>query len=305
MKFNVQKIGTLTGHRDCVYTLEKHTKNTFFSAAGDGLVAEWNLNDPENGKLIAKLSHSVYALCYVSERQELFIGHNQQGIHQIDLVSQTEIASAKITDSSIYDIAYHQEKIWVACGDGTLIVLEAKGLKIVQKLKFSDKSVRTLAINPQKNEIAVGYSDFRIRIIDLDLFLLKNDWQAHENSVFSLSYSPDYQYLLSGSRDAHLKIWHSENYVLQQSIVAHIYTINDIVYSPDGNNFATCSKDKSVKIWDSHTFQLLKVIDKGRYAGHGTSVNRLLWTDFNDWLVSCSDDHSVSVWELQKNKIVE
>ncbi|TAD94751.1 MAG: WD40 repeat domain-containing protein [Bacteroidetes bacterium] len=299
MKIGVQKIGTLAGHRDCVYTLEKYQKNTFFSAAGDGLVAEWDLNDPENGKLIAKLDHSVYALCYVQERQELFIGHNLQGIHQIDLLTKKEIASVKITDSNIFDIQYHQQKIWVACGDGTLIILEAEGLKTIQKIKLSDKSIRTLAINSKKNEIAAGYSDFCIRVFDLVTFSLKNDWQAHQNSVFCLTYSPDNQYLLSGSRDAHLKIWQSENYVLQQNIVAHLYTINDIFYSPDGKKFATCSKDKSVKIWDSQTFQLLKVIDKGRYAGHGTSVNRLLWTDFNDWLISCSDDHSVSVWELK------
>ena len=32
------------------------------------------------------------------------------------------------------------------------------------------------------------------------------------------------------------------------------------------------------------TFKLLKVIDKSRHAGHGTSVNKLLWTDYQDQL---------------------
>jgi hypothetical protein len=43
---------------------------------------------------------------------------------------------------------------------------------------------------------------------------------------------------------------------------------------------------------------LLKVIDKSRHAGHGTSVNKLLWTPFNDQLISASDDRTLSVWQI-------
>jgi WD40 repeat protein len=42
----------------------------------------------------------------------------------------------------------------------------------------------------------------------------------------------------------------------------------------------------------------LKVIDKGRHAGHGTSVNKLLWTSFKNQLVSASDDRTISAWDL-------
>jgi WD40 repeat protein len=45
--------------------------------------------------------------------------------------------------------------------------------------------------------------------------------------------------------------------------------------------------------------QLLKVIDKARHAGHGTSVNKLWWSSFNNQLISASDDRSISVWEIE------
>ena len=61
--------------------------------------------------------------------------------------------------------------------------------------------------------------------------------------------------------------------------------------------------DKSIKVWDAETFQLLKVIDKARHAGHGTSVNRLLWTNHNNLLVSASDDRSISIWDLTFNLV--
>ena len=78
----------------------------------------------------------------------------------------------------------------------------------------------------------------------------------------------------------------------------HMYAINHLSFSPDSKYFVTCSMDKSIKVWDAEKFQLLKVIDKARHAGHGTSVNKVLWSGYNNLLVSGSDDRSISVWEI-------
>jgi WD40 repeat protein len=56
--------------------------------------------------------------------------------------------------------------------------------------------------------------------------------------------------------------------------------------------------DKSIKVWDMEALKLLKVIDKARHAGHGTSVNKLLWTNYNDQLASASDDRTISIWNI-------
>jgi len=97
-----------------------------------------------------------------------------------------------------------------------------------------------------------------------------------------------------------LKIWDVTNgYALHQDIVAHLFAINHLTYSPDQRLFASCSMDKSIKIWDATTFQLLKVIDRARHAGHGTSINKLLWTSFNNQLISASDDRRISVWDIK------
>jgi WD40 repeat protein len=305
MSIQVQKLTTFTGHRDSVYALAQGAQaEEIFSAGADGFVAKWNLadiaeNEPVKGSLVVRVPASVYALCFIKEKNRLAVGQNYMGIHLIDLNDNKEIASSSITSSAIFDIQYNEEILFVACGDGTLSMLNINDLSTIKHLRLSAKSARCLAINLLKNELAIGYSDNFIRILDLETLEVKYEIAAHANSVFSLSYSPDNQYLLSGSRDAHLKVWRAnEAYSLHESIVAHLFTINHIAYSPLGDYFATCSKDKAIKIWSAQDFKLLKVIDKSRHAGHGTSVNRLLWASYQNLLLSCSDDNTISVWQI-------
>ncbi len=296
----VEKLATLTGHRDCVYDLEKGASNKhFFSAAGDGMIVHWDMENPEEGELVAKVSNSVYALKYLPENHYLLIGQNFQGIHLIDVASKKELHSAAITQSYIFDIEVQLDRILVACGDGSLVVLLLEDLSTLFKIKLSDQSIRSIAVSPDGKYIALGSSDNFIRILDAVTLVVLYELTGHENSVFSIVFSPDGKFLLSAGRDANLKIWEVESkFNLKESIVAHMYAINHIAYSPDGNYFATCSMDKSIKIWDAIEFRLLKVIDKARYAGHGTSVNKLYWSTFHNQLISCSDDRSISVWNI-------
>ncbi len=296
----VNKLHTLTGHRDCVYALAAGGWGSdIFSAAGDGMVVQWDLEYPENGQLLAKLPNSIYALHYHHPTRRLIAGQNFEGLHLLDVDQHIEIASLKITNSYIFDIQSFGNRIFVACGDGRVIVVDLDAWKIIKTLLGSDKSARTIAINPVAGELAVGYSDHRIRIFDWDDFHLKQEWLAHTNSVFTVAYTPGYQYLLSGSRDAHLKIWDTTDTPSPKTdVVAHLFTINHIAFSPDGKHFVTCSMDKSIKVWRREDCSLLKVIDRGRHAGHATSVNKMVWTSFHNQLISASDDRTLSVWDI-------
>lgn len=296
----VSKLHTLTGHMDCVYALAAGSPGTdIFSAAGDGMIVQWDLEFPENGQCIAKLPHSIYALHYHNPTRHLIAGQNFEGLHLLDVEKHIEVASLKITTSYIFDIQSYGNRIFVACGDGSVIVVDLAAWKVIKRISASDKSARTIAINPVAGELAVGYSDSRIRIFDWDDFSLKQEWLAHGNSVFAVAYAPGHAYLLSGSRDAHLKVWDTAHTGSPKAdVVAHLFTINHIAFSPDGKHFVTCSMDKSIKVWGSADFNLLKVIDRGRHAGHATSVNRMVWTSFHNQLVSASDDRTLSVWDI-------
>ncbi len=296
----VKKIQTLTGHRDCVYSLTQVPGSPhFFSAGGDGMIVNWDLRSPDEGTLIAKLPNSVYAIHAVPGTELIIAGHNYEGIHILDWKNKKEVASLKLSDAAIFDIKTHGNDCLIACGDGSLTIVDLRSMTVRKKLISSERNARTIAINMHRQEIAVGYSDHYIRLYDMADYQLKREWQAHLNSVFTLAYTPDNRFLLSGSRDARLKAWSPDSdYALHQEIKAHLYAINHIEFSPDAEHFVTCSLDKSVKVWQAASLKLLKVIDKARHAGHGTSVNRLLWSSFNGKLISASDDRTISIWDV-------
>jgi WD40 repeat protein len=295
----VQKLHTLTGHRDCVYTLAGGPQpHVVFSGSGDGMVVQWDLNDPAQGVLIAKLPHSVYALHHHRQSDTLIAGHNFEGIHLLDWKNKKEAGSLQLGKAAIFDILAIDDRAVVASGDGSLTVVDLKGLRVLAKNSYSEKSARCIAWHPETKQIAVGYSDNFIRVMDEDLSLIR-EWQGHDNSVFAIQFTPDGKYLMTGSRDARLKLWDATSSFSQAvEVVAHMYAINDIEFSPDGKHFVTCSMDKSIKVWNLEEMKLLKVIDRSRHAGHGTSVNKLLWTTHGDQLVSASDDRTISVWHI-------
>jgi WD40 repeat protein len=298
---NIRKVDTFSGHRDSVYTIISDSQSQgFYSAGGDGFVIQWDLTKPDLGNLVAKVGMSVYSLCIDKPRQRLWIGQNFEGIQILDIANSKIESTAKITTAAIFDIQIWGEKALIATGDGVIIIMDIPSFSVQKHIKVSTKSIRSIAINPLTREFATGDSEFNVHVFDMDGFVLKKTIRSHSNSVFSVQYSPDGRYLFTAGRDAHMMIWDvADNYENVMDIPAHLYAINHIVFSPDGRFFATCSMDKSIKVWEYETFKLKKIIDRARHAGHGTSVNKLLWSSYENQLISCSDDRMISVWEIE------
>lgn len=299
----VQKLAALTGHRDCVYALAGTPgAPSFYSSGADGLVAAWRADATEqDGELVAKVENSVYALLHLPERNLLLLGHNFQGIQAIDLLKKKLVFATALPPVAIFDMVYSaaRQRLFVALADGTLAVLRTTDFRVETLLRLSDKSLRCLALHEDRGELAVGGSDWLIRVLDADTLAVKHTISGSTNSVFTAAYSPDGRYLLTAGRDAHMRVWNVDtDYVEHSSIVAHMFTINHLKFSPDGQLLATCSMDKSIKLWDAETLTLLRVVDRARHAGHGTSVNKLFWPTTQNRLVSCSDDRSLAVWGL-------
>ena len=288
----IERIDTFSGHRGPVYALENGVDSLFYSAGSDGWVVQWNLAKPDLGKVIAQIEGSVYAM-KLDDAGILWIGHNYEGIQGIQVADQTQVFAIPTKGLSIFSIAFVGPNAWIGHNEGLITVVDMATKSVVKHIKASASSARCFCVLAD-DRVAVGYSDGFVRVFDAD-FQLIHSFKAHDSSVFSLqSRGGD---LYSVGKDARIKRW-SSDFSLLNEVIGHIYAIHDIQFSPDGKWFATASMDKTVKVWESETLTLRKVLDASRHGGHKNSVNKLIWSSFDDLLVSASDDKNLSIWKI-------
>ncbi len=295
----LQKLAQLTGHNASIFALShSDTDRYFLSGAGEGWVVRWDLENPEMGKLVAKVETQIFSLCYLSTQNKVVVGNMNGGVHWVDLDEPDNTINIAHHKKGVYAILEIGDYVYTAGGQGLLTRWDKHKMQSLESLQVSHQSLRALAYCPQRNELAVGASDHAIYILDLETLSVKESLlKAHDNSVFALRYSPDGELLFSGGRDAHLKVWDTQAaYLCLSSQPAHLFTINEIAIDPEGRYLATASRDKNIKIWNARTFELVKVLESYRDNGHLNSVNTLLWSNYHGRLVSGSDDRSLIVW---------
>lgn len=298
----VKKVHHFTGHTNSIYAVAKGTDDRHvITAAGDGIIAEWDVEKGGDARLVARVPTQVFSVLLLPQHNLLVVGQLKGGIHILDLERNEEIRHLTLHEESVFDLHYDERhnRLLAAAGDGYLSVWSVPEFDLLLNIELSKQNLRQIAFQDEGDEIAVGCSADHVHILDRKTLNVIYQFKAHDNSVFSLAYFNNDHYLATGSRDAYLKIWDVRNgYVPHHSIPAHIMTINDIAVSPDGEWMATGGRDKEIKIWSTKTYDLLKVIDKEKLEGHIHSVNRLRLVPYHNYLISAGDDRQVMVWEI-------
>ncbi len=298
-KIQVVNLARFSGHSGSIYGLYySANKNKIYTGGADGYVVEWNPNEPEAGVLVARLPLPIYSIFLVEDTQVLWVGTSAGNIHLIDLKQGKEIRNIAVHQAGVYDLKPMNGLIYAGGGDGKISSHDATTGDLINIIKVSDKSIRTLAVDVKVQHLVYGSSDWSIGVLSKNLEFLYRMENAHQNSVFSLAISPEGQYLLSGGRDAMLKIWRLENELkLVQEIPAHNLHVHAISVHKENGFFLTSSMDKTIKIWSLEGFNLLKVVDKMRNDSHVNSVNKITWMDDVTFL-SVGDDKMMFMWRL-------
>ncbi|MCX6352863.1 MAG: hypothetical protein NTX03_13545 [Bacteroidetes bacterium] len=293
MPQTLEKIHEFTGHKDGIYSLvAADNEDSFFSAAGDGMVIKWNIKTAEAGLVVARLSVAIYSLAFLQNQNILFSGTRFGGLYRLDLNTQKQTNYTELEGDVFSLLLLNETELIAATGNGIIYKINTEDGSIIHQTKLSEKACRVLVKHPKENKIASGWSDNFIRIIDADSLELKAEILAHANSVFSLGYSPNGKYIFSGGRDAILNIFEEEILEKSNSLIAHLYTINDIQWQPNTKIFATASRDKTIKLWEAETLNLLQMITASTH-----SINKLLWVD--NYLIAAGDDRKIGVYVLQ------
>jgi len=298
-KIDVNQFTSFSGHKASIFALEKkNTEGVFFSGDGDGYVVEWDLNNPEQGKAFAQLPSNVFAIKYIEDYKLLAVGTMSGALYFLDYESKKLEKAVELHKGGIFAIWRSDHSLYICGGDGKLTVWDLEAMDIKRSIELTDKSLRSIDYNLEKNMLAVGSSDHDIFLLDFPSLEIKSKLKSHTNSVFSVKFSEDGEKLFSGSRDAQLKVWDMNSPSDHRSLAAHLLTINSIEELSSMGLIVTGSRDKSFKFWDIESEKLIKVIHKDKVPSHTHSVNKLLWLGYENMLISAGDDRQLLAWKV-------
>ncbi len=294
---DVRKIAHLTGHNGAIYCLAHYQNKRFFSAGFDNVIVEWDINNINEAKAVAKLNSKAISLLFIKEKNWLIAGQSTGGVHIIDLSVKKEIHLLQAHQDMVFALCYDENNnnLYIGAADGKISIWNLESMEMLSLKFFDSGKVRDIKIN--KELVYIGCGDGSVIIATLELKeLLKVNEHMSNFSVNTLLL--DNQLIYSGSRDGHLNIVKLEEleYSVVDKIPAHNYAIYRIIKSPNGKFLATASRDKSIKIWNSQFKKVIQKINFKLNKGHIASVNDIIW--FDNYLVSTGDDRSVIVWEV-------
>ena len=302
MKISINKLFHLTGHQASVYALAASADdNLIYTGSSDKMIARWNIADKKADNFAATMPLAVYQLLYDTKVNRMYAGSGGGALHVIDLTAKKEIKDLILhPNAAIFDLIKVEKYnlIISAAADGSIAAIDADNFELIAKNKLCDQKLRSLCYIESSDVLLVASGDGFIRVLELPSLKVLNQFFAHEFSANKVIKHPAKDLLLSGGRDAHLDIIEWPSCKIMEKIPAHNFAIYDIVFHPENSLFATASRDKNIKIWDANNFQFLYRIDKEKNEGHINSVNKLLWSKYENTLVSTGDDRSIMGWQI-------
>ncbi len=290
--------GTLTGHQNPIFALSLGSDpNVLYTAGNDKGIVAWDLKEMRFQQLLCKVGASVYVLKMIPGTPYLAAGLRSGQLLVIDPAAQALHANLKTEAGAIFAIAFlPQKKEMIAIGEeGYAYVWSLENFELLYRFKVSDTTVRTIAVAPDEQHLALGDKNGFIHLFQASDYQESMKRQVHSLPVTSLLYSNGH--LLSGGRDAQLFQLNPKNLGINKQITPHMFTVYGIDKSDYPGLIATASRDKSFKIWKEEDMSLLKNVsrDKG-YDSHLLSINAMLWEA--DRIFTVSDDKTVKVWKL-------
>lgn len=285
----VVNIKEFIGHRQAIYSLAHQSEDSFFYSGGaDGMLVKWDFESAE-GLLIAQHEHAIYVVASIGDL--ILTGTNQGELTVFESSNYQLVKKLKWSSFPIFDIQWFNGLYYVASANGAITVLD-KQFNKVNEIQLSTKSLRQLL--PVNNELIAVGSEPAMWVLSSQNDIVKK-YSDFDGSLFSVLFHPKSQTIVTGGRGAILHFLNNSNSEIQ--IKAHLLHIHSLSLHPEQNLLLSSSMDKTIKLWDFENKTLLKVIDKEKYNGHTSSVNKILWFDRNRF-ISCSDDRTIKCFEI-------
>lgn len=292
----LKKVNQLSGHQSSIYGICNIPKyNCFITTDGDGNLVKWSKEVNANkGIVIAKANSAIFCVIYVEKYDLLLFGDQTGDLYWIKFSENKLLKRYRFHKNAIFDLHQHQEKLFTASSDGSVVVWNLENLEPEITLAISNQGLR--CFQKYENQILVMGSSNNIYCIippryDVTIWIDA----AHKNSIFTSCSVMGKMY--TAGRDSKIKVWEDQQCI--KSIDAHSSTINKIL-NIERDYLVSASRDRNIRLWHLPNMELLQSL-RTKHGNHKASINNMLYDDARKQLVTISDDRTIIIWKFENN----
>jgi WD40 repeat protein len=162
------------------------------------------------------------------------------------------VRSIPMITGKIRQVAFIGEYLALACGDGTVRILEPHFFNEIKTIEAHEGGATMVARHPAKPVLLSGGKDALLKTYDS-----RHDWKpiltipAHNFAIYACVFNTEGQLAFTASRDKSIKVWDAGTLDPLQKLDlqagGHSHSVNRIVYSHD--RLISAGDDRQIIIW--------------------------------------------------------
>lgn len=155
-----------------------------------------------------------------------------------------------------------------------------------------------LEVSPDYSTVAVGYSNGKIILFQVETGKLIVTFDGHRKSVECLSFNENGTLLVSGSKDTNIVVWDVVAETGMLRLKGHRDAVTCVGFLNQWNKVVSGSKDTLMKIWDLDTQCCVQT-----YVGHRSEIWSFDLNKDETRLISCTSDDLLRIFSIEKGEL--
>jgi WD40 repeat protein len=204
-------------------------------------------------KHIDSHTNGIYGFATNTTQDLLFVAGGDGVLTIWNLPDFALLRSIPLCTEKIRQISFGSNNVAIACGDGTIRILELTFFNEIKTLEVHEVGATMVAHHPSKPVLLSGGKDALLKVHDI-----RNDWKllltipAHNFAIYDLQFDQEGNTAFTASRDKSIKVWDSKTlHPLQKLDImcgGHSHSVNSIVYTSD--RLISAGDDRQIIVWN-------------------------------------------------------
>ena len=282
---------THRGHHGAIYDIAwSRSHQSWITAGGDGIVAQWNVENSENGKAI--LQHSSAFYCAIEWERHVVAG-NTSG--ELFFVNQDDHQVSKNHDASVFSLFVDDQNcLWTGDGNGILKCWMWRNNTPTCEMNIETDLGKIRDISACPDGLLLSGESGSWQVVSKEGQSIAST-STHEGSCYWALYIPEKQVIISGGKDGMIQAsdWRNRQEILALPI--H----QGAIYRGlrQGQFLWTASRDREVKIWNISTLDPVGKLTRP----HTRSVNAMALGGTDETLLATGgDDRTLKIWDVSE-----